>query len=264
MTFFPQLSTGTAAQFPVKRTRVRRAVVNRTRGGEQIGYLDAGAAVTEWELGLHGLTDEERGAIEGLFEECRGPLKTFTFLDPLANLLAYSEDLQEPPWVADTGLALVAGKPDPLGGEGAWEITNTGQAAQRITQQTPASAGFHYCFSVWARSESPGSVRLVISGGSGEQSVVHGIGPEWRRVALSAKLGGSEESVRCGVELAAGARSELFGPQMEAQPNPSAYKRSAAGGGVYRARFADETLAATAEGPGNHSMRVRIRSVVEA
>lgn len=264
MMFFPQLSTGALTQFPVIRRRLLRTVLNQTANGDEVKYFDADAGILEWELQLRGLTDAERAAIETLFENCRGPLKEFTFLDPAGNLLAYSEALQEPAWAADPALTLAAGIADPFGTAGATEITNTGQGAQRLTQTVAASAGFHYCLSVYVRSTGGSSVRLVLGSGSGEQSSLHNAGSDWRRVWLSAKPGGSDESIFAGLELDAGARAEVFGPQLEAQPNPSGYKRTAGSGGVHRARFSGDVLAATAEGPDNHLMTLRITSRIEA
>lgn len=264
MMYFPQLSTGATTQFPVTRRRSLRTVLNRTASGAEVKYFDAGAGVLEWELRLRGLSDAERAAIETLFASCRGALKKFTFLDPAANLLAHSEEFEQPPWVADPGLTLAAGAADPFGATAAAEITNTGQAAQRLTQTVAASAGFHYCLSVFLRSTGGSGVRLVLGSASGEQSSLHSTGPEWKRVSLSTHPGGNEENIFCGIEVDAGARVEVFGPQLEAQPYPSGYRRTAGSGGVYQARFADEVLAATAEGPDNHLVTMRITSEIGA
>jgi len=78
---------------------------------------------------------------------------------------------------------------------------------------------------------------------------------------LSGKFGGSEESITFGIELGAGGSADLFGMQVEAQAGASGYKKTLSAGGVYpAARFLDDNLAVTADGPGQHSCKVRIHS----
>jgi hypothetical protein len=64
-----------------------------------------------------------------------------------------------------------------------------------------------------------------------------------------------------GFQLPAGALVDIFGFQVEAQPAPSTYMRSQSTTGVYpRARFDQDELTVTAQGPDNLEVRVRIVS----
>ena len=115
MEHFPQLSTGTIAQYPSAKSRHERtSVVSGVNGGQwKLG--DAGAGGQTWRLSLEGLTREEWDAVEGLFVSCGGRLRPFTFLDPFDNLLSHSEDLSEAVWQTDPMLGLSAGSLDPFG-----------------------------------------------------------------------------------------------------------------------------------------------------
>lgn len=218
----------------------------------------------EWELRYAGLTKAEREAIEGLALECEGRLRTFTFLDPMANLLARSEEPALAPWEKDPGLALAGEQSDPWGTLRATRVTNTGQVGQRLQQAVAGSAGFRYCLSVQVRSAGGSGVTLFLRAGAAEEARACGAGAGWRLAWLPANLGGSEEEVECGLLLAPGASVDVFGMQLEAQPHPSAYKRTQAHGGVYpRARFRDDVLALTAHGEDNYAGEVAVVSPEE-
>ena len=82
MAFFPQLSTGVASQYPLRRRQVFRSAVNRMRDGRQIKAFDSGGSGLEIELELNGLTDDEMTGLEEFFAEREGRRETFGFLDP--------------------------------------------------------------------------------------------------------------------------------------------------------------------------------------
>jgi hypothetical protein len=259
MLCFPQLSTGSAAQYPIVRRRRTRSIVNETPGGGRVTFPDSAAESLEWELALSGLTTQEWTAIEDLFEACGGRGSDFLFLDPLDNLLGWSEDLEAAAWAAGPMLERTAGRPDPLGATRATRLVNTGQAPQRLTQTLSAPGGFQYCLSVRIRSAGPGVAKLVLATTGGEELRIVETGPEWREVWLTAKLGGTEETITGGVELAPGASVDVFGMQLEAQAGPSAYKKTAGRGGVYAfARFSEDLLRSKTEGTDWHSTVIRI------
>ena len=261
MVCFPQLLTGGVAQYPLVRRRRRRSIVNETLGGGRVTWPDVAAESLEWELPLAGLTESEREAIEELFEACGGRAEDFVFLDPLDNLLGWSEDLEADAWTVGPMLECTAGMPDPFGTTGATKLVNTAQAPQRLSQTLGAPGWFNYCFSVRVRSANTGSVKLVVTSEGREQYRVVTTGTDWREAWLPAKLGGANETIACGIELAPGASVDVFGFQLEAQIGPSTYKRTAGRGGVYpAARFIDDLLRLKTDGADWHSTTIRITS----
>ena len=86
------------------------------------------------------LSAGETAALENLFKATEGRLRTFTFLDPGANLLAWSEDLRNAPWVSDPMIQKTAGITGPDGAARGTRLINGGQAAQRIVQTVAAPA----------------------------------------------------------------------------------------------------------------------------
>src|SRR4051812_13660011 len=93
---YPQL-----IQFPVRKTKRPRTVVNRAADGSTVRLADPAAEVTEWRLDYVDLTDEEAGMLEQFFGAAEGSLNEFTFLDPTGNLLARSGKFDAEVWQKD-------------------------------------------------------------------------------------------------------------------------------------------------------------------
>ena len=69
MKYFPQLESGATVQYPLRKIRRQRCVVNSHLDGRLRKLLDALETQVEWELALTGLTSLERGNLETLFQE---------------------------------------------------------------------------------------------------------------------------------------------------------------------------------------------------
>src|SRR5271157_2766382 len=106
MLVYPQLTSGALGQFPMVRRRRARTIVNSAADGSSVKLGDPGAAGTEWQLAYTGLSDTELAALQQFFLATEGSLNGFTFLDPAANLLAWSEVLNDSAWSADPQLTL--------------------------------------------------------------------------------------------------------------------------------------------------------------
>ena len=263
MRFFPQLWTGATAQYPIIRRRIVRTVVNSFLAGAADKALDGGERRLEWDIAASGLTNAERDQLQALFDEVEGRLRTFTFMDPMQNLLLSTDDLTADSWTRGPLLQLTSGLADPEGGTKATQVVNTGAAAQRITQAISGFAGFQYCFSLWIRSAVSTQVALLRFAGGQIHSSIYGVTSLWNRICLSGKLTSAAESIEHGCELQPGVSVELFGSQLEAQVGPSGYKRRLEESAVItNARFRDDQLSFTAHGPNNHSVAFGITATV--
>lgn len=258
MLVFPQLTTGAAALYPVTKQGLQRTVVNVLADGSTVVYADPNGAVAGWALRAAGLTLAEWNAIESLFQQTSGMSGTFTFLDPVGNLLLQSEDFSAGAWTTGSLVQLTAGITDPFGTARATGLLNTGQASAGVTQILNVPGNFQYCLSVWARSTSGSPVTLAVANSS--KSFV--AGTQWKRVYLSANPGqAGATTVAFGAQLAAGGSVELFGIQAEAQPGPSDYKTTGAAGGVYpNARFGSDQITVTAQGTDVYDTVIQIVS----
>jgi hypothetical protein len=250
MLYFPQLSTGSCAQYPVTRTTVMRSVVNRMADESAICLADPDRRAVRWELRYRSLTDAERSVLEALFCEAGGPLRTFTYLDPAANLLRWSEDFSQDVWRNDGMLQIANGR-----------FTNAAQVFQGVEQTVAGPGWYQYCLSASVRG---GSLRLSLRNADGNISSNARAGAGWRQVLCSGAIAGTSEEVRCRIEVAPGESVEVREVMLAAQPMPASYRVSGSHSGVHRStRFAEDRLVFNAEGPNLHSVVVRLISSVE-
>jgi len=251
---YPQLGIGALSQFPVRKQRRKRTVVNRALDGSSIKLADPNGEVTEWQLRYSGLSDAEKGALEQFFTAAEGTLNGFTFLDPTANLLAWSDKLDESAWERGPLLGVTGGVSDPAGGTLACRLTNSGGGAQSIMQTLAAPAGYVYCVSAYVRAVQPATAVLLIENGRGERAVTS----QWTRILFTASGDPAASSISMGLEIAAGGSLEVYGLQAEPQSSASAYKATTTGGVYEGARLADDALAITSTGLDRHSCVVNI------
>jgi len=248
MLVFPQLSTGASAVYPVSRKTNLRTVVNTLADGSAVVYSDPDAAFTEWELHATGLSAVEWGAIDTLFQAMAGQWQSFTFLDPVGNLLADSELLSAGAWTNGPLVALTAGIGDPLGTTRASRAINSGGAAQAVAQVLTVPGNFKYCLSIWARTIGGSNVTLTASTTGGSAAKTFSLSTAWQRISLAVSLGQNTTSMTFGAQLDAGASVDLFGMQVEAQLAASDYKKTGTQGGVYaNARFSEDGLTVKAQ-----------------
>jgi len=261
MLYYPQLTTGSIAQFPVSRTTNMRTVANQLPSGFTIRMADAGAQKVQWRLVYSDLTDGERSALESLLEASEGQLNTFTFLDPTDNLLMWSEDWTQAVWTPGALLQVTGGVADPLGGSAAMQLTNTAQTTQQIVQNISGPSWFMYCYSVYVRSDAPATIQLVVTATGQVSLTAVNTSASWTRVTASGSLSVQQDGVGFGVQLPAGVQVDVFGAQVEAQPGAGLYKQTIDLGGVYSStRFSSDLLSVTATAPNQHSCQIGLIS----
>jgi hypothetical protein len=256
--YFPQLSSGATGQFPITRQRSARTVVNQSCQDYQVKLADPAAAITEWRLSFDELSDQELAALEALFQAVEGSLTPFTFLDPVDNLLAWSEQQNQAVWQADPLLTLTGGVADPMGGTAAYQVSNPTGATLTLQQSIDAPASLDYCLSLYGRSDQSTQIWLV----RGSAITAQAIGPQWARLTSAGQLQDTTDSIAFGIALDPGTTVDVFGIQAEAQTTASMYKQTAETGGVYpNARFQTDTLTITTVGPGRYSCELDIVNV---
>lgn len=254
MLVYPQLGTGALSQFPVRKQHRARTVTNQAADGSSIKLADPNGEITQWQLPYTDLSDGELSALEDFFAAAEGTLNSFTFLDPIGNLLAWSGKLDNSVWAPGPLLAAAGGIGDPFGGTQAWRLTNSGAAAQNITQTLAAPGGYLYCLSAYVRSTQVLPVTLLIGNGRATRTAVN----QWTRVAFAFSGDSTWSSISFGLELPAGSILDVFGLQVEPQGAASAYKATTTGGVFEGARLVDDVLAVTTTGVNRHSCTVKI------
>jgi hypothetical protein len=253
MLVYPQLATGALSQFPVLRRHRLRTVVNSAADGTVVKLADPGAETMEWQLQYTGLSDSELAALLQFHAAAEGTLNSFTFVDPTANLLAWSNDFGNAVWDTGSFLSSTGGNADPAGGSEAWHVVNAGAAAQDLSQTPGAPGGYLYCLSVYAKSADPTTLTLLLGNNRYDRS----LNPTWQRLACCGTTE-QDSQVTFGVEIGAGAAIDIYGMQVEPQASPSIYKVATIGGCYEDARLRDDTLSFTTTDLNRHSATVNI------
>jgi hypothetical protein len=254
MLTYPQLGTGALSQFPIRTERRARTVMNAALDGSSIKLADAAGATTEWALSYTGLSDAELAALEQFFASAQGTLNGFTFLDPAANLLAWSEAPGQAAWALDPQLSITSGIADPAGGLAAWSLTNSGAGPQTISQTLAAPGGYKYCLSVYLRAAAAATVTMLLGSGQASQAVQ----TQWNRFVFAGSGDAAAAEICFGLQIPAAAQVEVYGMQAEPQAGASVYQVSTSGGVYQNARLRDDQLAVTTTGVNRHSCTVNI------
>jgi hypothetical protein len=258
MTVFPQLSSGAVAQFPFQRELRQRTLSNRSADGTDIRVADVDFHERVWEIAFNGLSDAEWQHLADMFRAVEGRLREFLFLEPAANLLSWSEQFSNAVWVKGAGLVVTGGQSDPAGGSAATRLTGGGSAGF-LRQTLAIPAAFHYNASVWARTTATAAkLRVSDTGGLLVETSFDGSNV-WKRYSVGSHLSSLSELTDYSIVVPAAASVDVYGPQLEAQPSASLYKRTLKQAGVYpRARFDMDVLADRATGVDQHSGVIRI------
>ena len=258
MSFYPQIGSGSIAQFPLQRSRKWRMIVNELEDGEQVVLPDLKAGEIDWKLSYSDLADTEVQNLNSLFTAMQGQFGAFTFIDPLANLLAWSEDFTKPAWQVGL-LQTQTGIADPLGTQRASSVANGTTGTQAVAQTLGISGDYVTCFSLWVRSSSAGT--LVLQRDSAVTTITVRSG--WNRVYLNGTGTAGATQSTFSVTLAPGQTVDIWGPQVEAQPYPSAYRQTVAARGIYEETyFGSDALKITSEAPGLSSCTIALTSRV--
>ena len=253
MLAFPQLSSGAVAQFPIERETRFRARRSETADATVTSIGDPDFEERRWDLGFVELSDAEWAALESLFSTTKGRLGTFTFLEPGANLLAWSEDFAQADWQISG--SVTPGQTDTFGGTAASLIS----AAGSVTQTIAAPADLRYAGSAWLKTTGAGALLRVSDGGV--SSFTQGVPAtgQWVRVSVLYQAVSATDAIELELVSGGAAPLEVYGAQLEAQISPSAYKKTTTRGGVFaNTRFDQDVLVEEATGPGRHSTRIRL------
>lgn len=270
--FFPQLSSGALAQYPIKKTRVVRTIKNLLQDGSVLASSDPGGAHLIWQMAYLELDLADLAALQATFSACVGPYHAFTFIDPTDNMLASSSNITQSSvptstgsilaWQNSTLIGIQSGIADPFGGTAAFTVTNNGQAAQEISQTLTIPANYQYCFSIYATASISSELVLVRQGTLPDQgSMTFSVGPGWNRLISSGRLNDSGTSFTAAISLAPGQQVSIYGPQLEAQISPSRYRATSGAGGVYpNAHWGMDQLPITAVAPNLFSTSFTIET----
>ena len=259
--FYPQVNEKCLVQYPVKKVLRARTIITETIEGNRTKLTDVGGATYEWLLSYRSLTREEALELKQFFSSTEGSLKPFSFIDPVGNILRFSEALSTSPWQVDVGVTINSGLSDPFGGAGSSTLVNTTSMPAALRQTCPVPSQYTYCLSFWAKGNGVPIISAGWTAGTVDVRKAIRCSEEWKRYGISGRTNIVGDAVSFWVELGAGARVEIAGLQAEAQLQASAYRRTYSESGVFgEAHFVDDDLSVIATAKGEYSIDTKIES----
>ncbi len=259
--FYPQLTSGALAQYPLRKNLVTRTIKNVLADGNMIVLPDSHARRTVWKLKYSNLSWLDIQSLASHFNACKGPLHAFTFIDPAGNMLASSTDLTTAVWQKSSAIQIQTNTADPFGTTSAHTITNYGQNTQELAQVVSVPVNYQYCWSMYATAVEQTNITVFRRGLNTQQSSELTIRPGWTRFVSSGRLNDSGSALTVGIGLNAGQQISIFGVQLEAQISPSRYQPTAGNGGVYtNAHWAMEQFQITAEDVNSYATTASIEA----
>ncbi|MGC8883492.1 MAG: hypothetical protein ACP5UT_11710 [Bryobacteraceae bacterium] len=256
--YFPVLQSGVYAQFPVSKTDEYSIIEEETPGGGVWRLGTGRATVRRWRLELEEVSDEEALALIQFYDAVRGGWHSFSFADPMGNLLVWSENLGKPSWLRSPGVSVTPAGPLE-GGPAEFLIVNGGAAPGEIWQELDLAPGAAVCFS--CETQTPGGPAGGVFSAGAENRIVFSAG--WNRIFVTGTSSGGFQ--RVGIRLEPGAALRVRRLQAEIQIAPSEYRPTFEVGGVWpKTRFAQDGLTVIATAPGRNRIRILLESAMES
>lgn len=263
MQFFPPILPKGVFQYPVTRNVQQRAVENVTPGGTMYRRVDSGYGFVRWDLLFENINSAQRHSLGSFFEECRGTLRPFVFLDPFQNLVRQSESFEHIAWERESSLTLVNGQPDPTGGSRAYRISNATGASRSLLQRLTIPTWFPYSASCWLRADIESSIELTAHPSGSSSGISIPVTTAWKRHSIGVCHQSIETELQAGLRLPGNTEIYAFGFQLEQFETLSEYKRTGNESGVHaNARFAGDELRWITTGIEHHSTRLSVQTPI--
>ncbi|MBS1829788.1 MAG: hypothetical protein JST93_31100 [Acidobacteria bacterium] len=263
MQFFPQILPGGVLQYPVTRNVQQRVIENITPGGAMYRRVDGGLGFVRWDLAFDSITSEQRDSLTTFFEDCRGTLRPFVFLDPFQNLVRRSESFDHTAWEKEPALVIANGQADLWATSRASRISNATGGSRSVAQRLTIPAWYPYCASCWLRADTESIVELVAHPSSSTGGISLPVTTEWKRHSIVVRHQSGETELLAGLRLPAHTEIYAFGFQLEEFEATSEYKRTEGECGIHsNARFREDELRWITSGIQHHSTRISVQAPI--
>lgn len=262
-TYFPQINAnGIAGPKGMSTKLVYRTDIRDMENGKRFTYAHLANPLQLVSLPFRNISDAELTVLKDFFVARGGPKEEFEFLNPMGNLVTYSEDFSNAAWTK-TSVTVGAATTDPFGGNRATILTSSAASGTISTTVVPSGTlptGFVLCLSLWARAN--GASQDIETSIVGVSSKVHVL-PEgkWKRIhhtvvntsgaILNFQIGGNSH-------WGSGERIDMWNVQCVSGPGPGPEMRTPAGipGRVAKARFTSDSFEWTTEAPDNNRVTI--------
>jgi hypothetical protein len=245
---FPPIAT-----YPLSREARYVTRLNRTADFTEYRAPDAATPRFAWDVDIGPVTDAEAAQVLSFYQTRGGGYESFAFLDPMDNLLLWSEDFSQAAWVKSlpANLSITPGVSDPFGENAAQTLANTAGTPNVVSQEVAADpSGITFTASVWLKSATA-PVTLRLAGGP---STTVTPAATWTRFMAR----GAANPLRFELEIPGGASVDVFGAQLVALPGPGNYVRTTTESGCHPACRFEGGIEHRALGPDHNTLKLRI------
>ncbi len=255
---FPHLDGGALAQLPVRLTIERQIPRLRFPDGSEVRDSQNCALRYSWLLAYENLNATEWQRFRTFINEASMGARTFSFPDPLGNLLLQSRDLTASPWPPSAGLT-VAPFADPLQPE-AFILTNSSPAPLTLTQAVPLGGAFTSCFSLRAMWTSAAGLSLSLDTAAVTTTRSFTVG-DWRTLHVTHTSSTPAASRLVSITVPPTSQVIVAAPQLELAAQPGAYHATGSASALFSQAWLDQPeFISQSLAPGAHSISLRIVS----
>lgn len=252
MLLFPQLQSGAIAQYPLSSKYSVSNVTNLQEDGSRYKSGGTNPVQLDWRIAYTHLSQLEADVLGSFFETTLGRLVSFTFLDPMVNLLSWSEDLSQPAWAKSPLVTVTTATND---GDAVTQLASSGPGSMEVSQTLQCPTAAMVCFSLFARTDQATSLTLSIDG----VQQTFPLNNTWKQYFITAGGTGSDD-IRL-VTVSMSGQAQISRLMVSPQPAPGLYTSTQATSGVRPStRFDQDNLLFTALGPGDFSCEVQLTS----
>ncbi len=250
---FPQLDSGLIVQVPVSLRIQKRMDVNRFRDGSVIKNTNSSQSQYTWNCKYVNLSDHELLRFEEFWHSTGRGAATFTFVDPLGNMLRDTENVLASSWTKSGTTEITEAAS--TGQYKEYLLTNSGTIASVVSQVIDVSPQFSVLFSCLAKWVSTTAISLVSSDDSGSIRKSFTIsGESYCGLKIA---GGLQSAVRTfGIEVPPQSQVIVSELQVEIALGRGTYVPSAAGGVFHKAWIEPYDFTIKTEAPGAHSINL--------
>ncbi len=256
---FPALDNGMLAHLPVELSIEKMTRATRFPDGSLLFAASETRTRYNWLLRFENLNAQEWQRLSDFISASRRGATSFTFYDPIGNLLSHSNNLEDSIWLASPGLTV-----DPIldaDQSNAFILTNATAQPLSLSQSVSIAGPFTTCFSVWAKWVGGANFSLALTD-TAQSSSVSRRSAAWARHHVRLSSSGNPETRMASIVVPPTTQIIVAAPQLEIAAHPGAPLETGAQSGVFpKSWLAQKSFDTRSAAPGAHSITLRIESL---
>ena len=255
---FPALDNGILAQLPVELSIENLTRATRFPDGSLLFAANEARTRYTWLLRYQNLNPQEWQRVLDFIAATQRGSASFTFYDPIGNLLAHSVNLEDSIWLAPPGLIV-----DPIvdaNQSNAFILTNPTAQSLALSQSVSVAGPFTTCFSIRAKWAGGANFSLGLTDGIQSASASRTAGA-WTSHYVRLSSSGTPESRMASISVPPATQIIVASPQLEIAASPGAPLQTGSQSGIFsNSWLAQKSFDTQSLAPGAHSITLRIES----